>query len=114
SAPPEKSYKRSQQPIMATGKLRYVGELVAMCVARTRAEAEDIAQSITLEFDELPAVVDMIEACEPDSPLVHEEWGNNKVVEFSRDAPIDEVAGTADIKVRKHIRTSRHCMFPME
>ena len=50
SAPPEKSYKRSQQPILATGKLRYVGELVAMCVARTRAEAEDIAQSVTLEF----------------------------------------------------------------
>jgi len=54
SAPPEKSYKRSQQPILATGKLRYVGELVAMCVARTRAEAEDIAEQIELDLDELP------------------------------------------------------------
>src|ERR1700743_2923123 len=35
SAPPEKSYKRSQQTILAAGKLRYVGELVAMCVDRT-------------------------------------------------------------------------------
>ena len=43
SAPPLKSFKRSAQPILATGKLRYVGELVAMCYAPTRAEAEDIA-----------------------------------------------------------------------
>jgi aerobic carbon-monoxide dehydrogenase large subunit len=114
SAPPEKNYKRSQQPILATGKLRYVGELVAMCVAGTRAEAEDIAQSVALEFEELSAVVDMVDACKPGSPLVHEEWANNTVVEFTRDGPIEDVAKTAAIKVRKHVRTSRHCMFPME
>lgn len=114
SAPPEKSFKRSEQTILASGKLRYVGELVAMCFARTRAEAEDIAQSITLEFEELPAVVDMVEACKPDAPLVHDEWDNNRIVEFVKDAAIEEVAEKAAIKVRRHIRTSRHCMFPME
>jgi carbon-monoxide dehydrogenase large subunit len=113
-APPEKNFKRSEQPILATGKVRYVGELVAMCFAKSRAEAEDIAQSISLEFDELPAVVDMMDACKPGSPLVHDDWVDNKIVEFVRDAPIEEVARTAVVKVRKHIRTSRHCMFPME
>ena len=49
----------------------------------SRAEAEDIAQSITLEFEELPAVVDMISACKPDTPLVHDEWSDNRVVEFT-------------------------------
>ncbi len=114
SAPPEKSFKRSEQTILASGKLRYVGELVAVCVAKTRAEAEDIAQLIGLEFEELPAVVDMIEACKPNAPLVHEEWDSNKIVEFVKDGAIEEVAKRAAVKVQKHIRTSRHCMFPME
>ncbi|MEP7098843.1 MAG: hypothetical protein ABI748_14375, partial [Dokdonella sp.] len=36
-------FKASEQPILAYGKVRHVGEMVAMCVAATRAEAEDIA-----------------------------------------------------------------------
>ena len=114
SAPSGKNFKRSFQPILATGKLRYVGELVAICYAPTRAEAEDIAQSVVVEYDELPAVVDMLEACSDGAPLVHEEWDNNAVVEFRREAAIEKVAEIATVKVRHSIRTSRHCMFPME
>jgi len=100
--------------VLATDKLRYVGEMVAMCVAPTRAEAEDIANAVTLEFDELPAVTDMLAACEPGSPLVHEEWGDNIFIEFNENGPIEEIGKTAAIKVTKKIRTARHCMFPME
>src|SRR5580692_5232769 len=53
SAPPLKGFKRSAEPILAAGKLRFVGEIVAMCVAPTRAEAEDIAGAVTVEYDEL-------------------------------------------------------------
>ena len=60
-----------------TGKVRYVGELVAMCVAPTRAEAEDIAAAIELDLDPLPAVPDMLAARKPGAPLVHEHWGDN-------------------------------------
>src|SRR5262245_35002901 len=35
-------FKSSVQPVLASGKVRYVGELIAMCVAGTRAEAEDM------------------------------------------------------------------------
>ena len=49
SAPPLKGFKRSAEPILAADKLRFVGEIVAMCVAPTRAEAEDIAGAVTLE-----------------------------------------------------------------
>lgn len=114
SAPSVKGFKYSVEPILATDKLRYVGEMVAMCVAPTRAEAEDIAGAVTLEFEELPPVTDMLSACEPGSPLVHEEWGDNIFVEFSENGPIEEIAKTAAIKVTKTIRTARHCMFPME
>src|SRR5258707_12239508 len=55
-------FKSSVQPVLATGKLRYVGELVAMCVAPTRAEAEDLAGEIELDLDPLPVIADMLEA----------------------------------------------------
>ncbi|MCH8925371.1 MAG: xanthine dehydrogenase family protein molybdopterin-binding subunit, partial [Proteobacteria bacterium] len=64
-------FKPSEQPPLATGKVRHVGELVAICVARTRAEAEDIAAEVEVDFEELPAVVDMLEARAPGAPLVH-------------------------------------------
>ena len=48
-------FKISEQPVLATGKVRQVGELVAMCLASTRAEAEDIAASVTLDLEELLA-----------------------------------------------------------
>ncbi len=114
SAPPLKGFKRSSEPILAAGKLRYVGEIVAMCVAPTRAEAEDIAGEVRLEFDELPAVTDMLAACRVGSALVHEEWGDNLFVVFSQDGPIEEVAKSAAIRVSRQIRTARHCMFPIE
>src|SRR5450755_4000849 len=49
-------FRISEQPVLATGKVRHVGELIAMCVAPTRAEAEDIAAAVTLDLEELPAV----------------------------------------------------------
>src|SRR6201987_1176505 len=45
-------FKVSEQPVLATGKVRQVGELVAMCVAPTRAEAEDIPGTVTLDLGE--------------------------------------------------------------
>jgi len=114
SAPPLKGFKYSVQPVLASGKLRYVGEMVAMCVASTRAEAEDIAAAITIDFEELPAVTDMVAACNPGAPLVHEEWGDNVFVQFDENRDFKSLDKTAPIKVSRTIRTARHCMFPME
>src|SRR3954465_9593800 len=60
-----RGFKASDQPALATGKVRYVGELIAMCVAPTRAEAEDIASVVAVDLEELPAVYDMLGAREP-------------------------------------------------
>src|ERR1700726_226425 len=68
-------FKVSAQPALAADKVRHVGEATAVCVAATRAEAEDIAADVAVEFAELPAVVDMLVAREPGAPLVHEPWG---------------------------------------
>src|SRR6185312_3502357 len=114
SAPPLKGFKSSSEYLLATDKIRYVGEIVAMCIADTRAEAEDIASAVTLDFEELPAVTDMLAALEPNSPLVHEEWGDNIFVEFGDTRSFDDSVKNAPIKISKTIRTARHCMFPME
>ncbi len=114
SAPPLKGFKRSSEYVLATDKVRYVGEIVAMCIADTRAEAEDIASAVTLDLEELPAVTDMLAALEPTSALVHEEWGDNIFVEFGDNRAFDDRVKNAPIKVSKTIRTARHCMFPME
>lgn len=114
SAPPLKGFKYSVQPVLATEKVRYVGEMIAMCVGATRAEAEDIVAALTIEFEELPVVTDMLQACRSDAPRLHEAWDDNIFVEFSDDRAFEEVAKTAAIKVSRSIRTARHCMFPME
>jgi carbon-monoxide dehydrogenase large subunit len=106
-------FKVSEQPVLATGKVRQVGELVAMCLGRTRAEAEDIAAAVELDLEELPAVHDMLQARQPGAPLVHESWGDNVFLETFVDINFDK-AQDAPIKVTREIRTARQSMAPLE
>ena len=108
-----RGFKVSEQPPLATDKVRHVGELVAMCIGATRAEAEDVAQSVTLDLAELPAVHDMLEARTTGAALVHEHWADNVFLETFVDIDISK-AFDAPIKVSREIRTSRQCMAPIE
>src|SRR5260370_18104665 len=81
-------FKISEQPVLATGKARHVGELIAMCVAPTRAEAEDIAASVTLDLEELPDPYDMLKAPQARTALVHEHWGDNVFLESAFEVDI--------------------------
>jgi aerobic carbon-monoxide dehydrogenase large subunit len=106
-------FKISEQPVLATGKVRHVGELVAMCVAPNRAEAEDIAASVALDLEELPAIHHMLQAREADAALVHEHWGDNVFLESAFEVNI-AMAFDAPIKVTREISTARQCMSPLE
>ncbi|TMJ88654.1 MAG: xanthine dehydrogenase family protein [Alphaproteobacteria bacterium] len=108
-----RGFKISEQPPLATDKLRHVGELAAMCVGPTRARAEDLAASVTLDLAELPAVYDMLEARKSSTVLVHEHWGDNVFLETFIDVDISK-AFDAPIKVSREIRTARQCMAPIE
>lgn len=107
-------FKPSDQSPLASDKVRHVGELVAMCIAPTRAEAEDIAEAITLEIDALPAVHDMLEARQDGSALVHDAWGDNLFLESFIDDDLTEVEKKAAVRVTKEIHTARQCMSPIE
>lgn len=111
-------FKHSEQPILAFEKVRQVGEMIAMCVGSTRANAEDLAAQVFVDFDELPAVVDMIAAQLPDSALVHDEWGDNIFLHTEVGAELgtafDSLKQTAAIQVTRHLKTARQSMAPME
>jgi len=107
-------FKPSVQPVLAGEKVRQVGEMIAMCVADTRAQAEDIAAQVFVDFDELPAVVDMQDARKPGAPLVHEHWGDNVFLETTVDADLDDIRCRAPIRVQRHLRTARQSMSPIE
>src|SRR2546428_783316 len=98
-----KGFKPSEQPVLARDKVRQVGELVAMCVAPTRAEAEDLADEVEISFEELPAVVDMLEARLKPPALVHEEWGDNVFLESLVDDDLSAIKRDAAVSVRRKI-----------
>ena len=108
-----KGFKASDQWPLARGKVRQVGELIAACLAPTRAQAEDLAQAVFADIKELPAVVDMRAARLAPPALVHEEWGDNLFLESFVDDDIAALAN-APIKLTRHIRTARQCMSPLE
>ena len=108
-------FKPSDQWPLARGKVRQVGEMIAMCVASTRARAEDLAAQVMVEIDDLPAVVDML-AARSDAPpaLVHDEWGDNVFLRTEIAGRLDAVKAEAKVVVRRHIRTARQSMAPLE
>jgi 2-furoyl-CoA dehydrogenase large subunit len=61
----------------ATDKARFVGEPVAVVVARDRYLAEDAADAVVVRYEPLPVVVDPERALEPDAPVLHEAVGTN-------------------------------------
>ena len=104
----------SDQPPLATVKVRHVGELVAMCVGDTRAQAEDYVAEIEVDIEELPAVVDMLEAQRPQSPLVHDEWGDNLNLVSDWEGDLTDAMASSTHIVTREFRTNRQCMAPIE
>jgi carbon-monoxide dehydrogenase large subunit len=107
-------FKPSAQPPLATDKVRHVGEAVAVCVADTRAAAEDLAEQVDVTYQELPAITDMLAARTPGAPLVHDAWGDNVFLETRVEADLSTIRATAAITVHRHLRTARQCMSPLE
>ncbi len=61
------------EPVLAREKVRYIGEPVAAVAAIDKEIAEEAIQLIEVDYEELPAVFDPLEAMKPDAPLIHED-----------------------------------------
>ncbi|MDB5559180.1 MAG: carbon-monoxide dehydrogenase large subunit, coxL-like protein, partial [Enterovirga sp.] len=72
-----KGLKSAPQHAIAVAKASWQGEAVAAVVAQTRAQAEDAAELVLVEYEELPVVADMETALDPATPVIHPELGDN-------------------------------------
>lgn len=107
-------FRSSVQSILATDKVRHVGEPVAAVLAETRALAEDLAELVEIDLEELPAVHDMLGARDPDAPLLHAHWEENTFLESCVDTHFEDAARDAVVVVKRTYRTARQCMAPIE
>ena len=70
------------QPPLAVDKVRHAGEPVAVVLAETENQAAAAVREIKVEYEELPFVLDPVEAAAPGAPLIHEKNGSYRRVEY--------------------------------
>ncbi len=110
-----KSVPDSPRPPLASGEVRFVGDLIALVVADDRYIAEDAAELVVVGYDELTPVVDYTTAKDADE-LVHEGWNNNIAGKLEA-LPAEAVApafDAADVVVDHSIYQQAYVASPME
>jgi carbon-monoxide dehydrogenase large subunit len=65
-------------PVLAQGKVRYVGDPVALVIAESPSQAKDAAELVTVDYEVLPAVVNCVDALKPGAPQIHDQAPGNK------------------------------------
>ena len=101
-------------PGLARGRVRYVGDPVALVVAETLAAAKDAAELIAVDYEELPSVTDVAEAVKPGAPRVWDENPDNisHVWETGNKAAADAAfANAAHIVRSRYVITRVHAQF---
>ena len=112
---PRPSVVACLQPPLATSKVRYVGEPVAMVLAESRYLAEDALELIGVEYEPLAAVADARRALEPGAPVLHEALGGNVVDRLStRTGDVAAALGGAEVRVTERFAIQRHTGVPLE
>ncbi len=103
------------RPVFATGKVRFVGDVVAAVVAETRAQAADAAEAVVVDYEPLPAVVTAVDALAPDAPLLFAEHGSNVCfgTTFPPEGDADPLDG-ADVVAEVTMVSQRLAGVPME
>jgi len=100
-------------PPMATDEVRYVGEAVAVVVARDRYEAADAAAAVDVSYEPLPVVLDIRSALEENSPKVHEA-GNKSYEWVFAQGDIDGAFRDAPVVIERNYRQQRLIPSAME
>ena len=104
------------QYALASGKVRYVGDPIAMVVAETAQQAKDAAEAVFAEIDALPAVTDAAAAFAPDAPRLFDEAARNELIDwhYGDEALVDAAFARAAHVTELRIRNSRIVVSAME
>jgi carbon-monoxide dehydrogenase large subunit len=104
-----------RQPLLAHDKVRHVGEAVAVVVAETRHQAEDAAELVRLDLEELPAVVDPEAALRSGAAIVHDRYDTNLIGSFSVGKGDAAAAlAAAPHRLKRRFYHHRYAAVPME
>jgi carbon-monoxide dehydrogenase large subunit len=101
------------RPELARDRARFVGEPIAVVVATSRAAAEDAAELVLVDYEQLPAVVEPHAALAADAPVLFEEAGSNVCHETGAGGEDDPLEG-AEVTVRLEMHNQRLAPAPME
>ena len=116
--PPQVKYpiKVPRRDILARERVRYVGQEIALVVATSPAAAQDAAEKIEIEFEELPAVVDAAAALAPGAPQLHDDVPGNLAAtyEYGDEKAAAEAIARAAHVVRLRLDSTRVSGTPME
>jgi carbon-monoxide dehydrogenase large subunit len=100
------------RPWLATGRVRFVGEPVAVVVSETPVQGEDAAELVVVDYDPLDVVVDPEAALEPSAPLLH--GGTNLACEFLQESPDPELFAGCEVVVSGRTVNQRLAAAPLE
>lgn len=98
---------------LATDRVRFVGEAVAVVLAETLAQGEDAAATVWADVDPLPTYVDPEQALAPGATPIIPGRDDNLAVSESSDAPVD-LEAVSDVVVRGRYVNQRVAVAPME
>ena len=102
--------------VLARGRLRYVGQEIALVVATSALAAQDAAEKIEIDVEDLPAVVDATEALAPGAPQLHDDVPGNlaAVFEYGDAGAAGEAIARAAHVTRLTLDSTRVSGTPME
>jgi len=101
-------------PPLGTDEVHFVGEAIVMIVAEGQYAARDAAEAVVVEYDELPAVVDMEKAV-AGGPFAHGSLTSNVAYELpTKVGEVDALFASADIVVKQRLVNQRLVPCPME
>jgi carbon-monoxide dehydrogenase large subunit len=104
-----------QQPMLAVGKVRHVGEAVAVVVAESRYQALDAAELVAVDIEPLPAIVDAEAALAPESAVLHEEYATNLIGELAIEkGAVAAALAAAPKRLQRRFYTHRYAGIPIE
>lgn len=101
------------RPPLATDRVRFAGEPVAVVVAETAQATADAVELVDVEYDPLPAVSDPEQALADGAPAQFDQLGSN-LAAGARDGDGDAALGAADVVVRARFENQRVAVVPME
>jgi carbon-monoxide dehydrogenase large subunit len=101
------------RPPLATDRVRFAGDIVAVVFAETQAQGEDAAAMVWADVDPLPAVVDPEAALAPGLDPIFPEHGDNVAMALIDKAVVD-LEATSDLVVRGRYVNQRMAVAPME